>query len=132
MASKELKTQILQDVALEIQTIAADTTTDGEAFDMTLHGGFEGITFIMQTGVVTAGDVTMNIQESDDAITYSDVAAANLVGDEETLDGSHETTRISYIGKKRYVMPQFVTDNSANLIVGAIGIKTHPRKAETD
>ncbi len=132
MSSQDMKNNILQKVALNTQVIASDTTTAGVIIDTQ---GFEALTFLMQVGVVTAGDVTMLIEESDDAAfaTSNEVIDSELLGTEAdtTLDTSQTISRIGYIGCKRFVRLSAVTDNSADLTVGAAAILGHPRKAET-
>ena len=121
MAQFDLKNQIAEKVALNFQTINSDTTTDGVIID-TL--AFESVTFIMQTGTVSAGDVTMLIQDGDDPALSdaADVSDTFLLGLESdtTLTAANTVSRIGYVGKKQFVRLSAVTDNSANLQVGAI------------
>jgi len=116
------------EVALNTQVINSDTTTAGTIIDTV---GFEAITFFMQVGVVTNGDVAMLIEDGDDS-GLSDAAAVSddfLVGTEVAtlLDTSQTVSKIGYVGKKQFVRPSAVTDNSANLTVGITAVLTKKR-----
>ena len=122
MARYDMKSEILQSIALNSQTISSDTTTAGTDIDMQ---GYNSLTFILQVGTVTLGDVTPLIQDSDDDITYADVTDTFLSGTEAAalLDTSNTTSRIGYVGKKRYVRFSVVTANSADLTIAAIAVQ---------
>ena len=109
-------------VALNTQLINSDTTTNGVILDTT---GFEALTFVMQVGVVTAGDVTMLIRDGDDS-GLSDVADVTddfLIGLETAtkLDTSNTVAEIGYVGKQKFVRSSAVTDNSADLTINQRG-----------
>ena len=127
MASQDLHNNIDERVALATQLINTDTTTAGVIIDT---AGFESLEFLMQAGVVTAGDVTLIMQDGDDS-ALSDVATvadAFRLGDLVTLDATG-ITRVGYVGKKRYVRVSAVTDNSGNLTVGAAAVLSNPHSA---
>lgn len=128
MASQDMHNSIDERVALNTQLINTDTTTNGNIIDTQ---AYESVEFIMQAGVVTAGDVTPALQDGDnsglsDAAT---VASDFVIGSLVTLDTSNTTTRYGYVGKKRYVRTNAVTANSANLTVGVTVILGNPRTA---
>jgi hypothetical protein len=119
MSSVDLKNNIKQAVAFNIQIISSDTTTAGTEIDT---AGFESATIVFQAGVVTAGDATLLIQESDTSGgTFTDVADADLIGLETStkLDASNAVAKIGVLSKKQYLKVSVVTANSANLTVGA-------------
>ena len=119
MSSVDLKNNIKQAVAFNIQTISSDTTTAGTEIDT---AGYESATIIFQAGVVTAGDATLLVQESDTSGgTFTDVADADLIGLEAStkLDASNGVAKIGVLSKKQYLKVSVVTANSANLTVGA-------------
>lgn len=132
MASVDLHNKIQERNALNFQTIASDTTTAGVIID-TLS--FESVEFILKTGAVTAGDVTALIEDGDDAGLSDAAAVADqfLLGTEAAtiLNAANGNSRIGYNGKKRYVRLSAVTDNSANLEVGAIAVLGAPLDAPT-
>ncbi len=126
MARYDIKSDILQVIAFEGATISSDTTTDGEIIDMQ---GYNSVVFILQTGAVSAGDVTALIQDGDasNLSDASDVTDTFLSGTEAStlIDAANTTTRIGYVGKKRYVRLSAVSDNSANLYFSSIAVKGH-------
>lgn len=127
MASQDLHNNIDERVALAIQLINTDTTTAGVIIDT---AGYESLEFIMQAGVVTAGDVTLIMQDGDDS-GLSDVATVASdfrLGSLVTLDATG-ITRVGYVGKKRYVRVSAVSATSANLTVGASAILSNPHSA---
>ena len=116
------KSEIKDVVAINIQAIASDTTTAGVEIDTQ---GFNSCTFVMQTGAVTAGDATLLIQDSDTSGSgYANVDDDFLSGTEAStkLDTANTVSSIGYVGKKRYVKASVVTDNSADLTVGAVAL----------
>jgi hypothetical protein len=127
----DTKSKVLQKVALNSQTISSDTTTNGVKIDTQ---GFDGCVFLMQTGAVSAGDVTMLIEDSADNVTFAAVANDFLSGLESatTLDTANTISRIGYLGKKRYVRQSAVTANSANLVVSGACLLTKAKDAPTD
>lgn len=119
MASVDLKNNIKQLNAFNIQTINSDTTTAGNEINTT---GYESATIVFQAGVVTAGDATLLVQESDTSGgTFTDVADIDLIGLESAtkLDASNGVSKIGVLSKKQYLKVSVVTANSANLTVGA-------------
>lgn len=125
---RDLHDNIDERTALNQQTINTDTTTAGVIIDT---AGYESLEFILQTGAVSAGDVTPLLQDGDDS-GLSDVAAVAAdfrLGNLVTLDAANGVTRVGYVGKKRYVRLSAVSDNSANLIAGAIAVLGHPHSA---
>ena len=128
MAANDLAFHLTEQVALNTQVINSDTTTAGVIIDTT---GFESVTFVMQVGVVTAGDVTPLI-EDDDVIGFGGATAVAddfLIGTEiaAKLDTSQTVSKIGYVGKEGFVRLSAVTDNSADLTVGAVVILEHKR-----
>lgn len=130
MSEYDSKNRIKEEQALNQQAIAADTVTNGEIIDT---AGYESCTFVVQTGVVAAGDVSPLIEQGDDP-GLSDAAAVtgdDLIGDVVALDAANTTTRIGTVGKKRYVRLSAVTANSADLTVGSVCILGNPHHTPT-
>lgn len=128
MPSKDLHNNVDERIALNFQTINSDTTTNGVIIDTQ---GFESVEFVVPTGTVSAGDVTPALQEGDDSglSDAATVSSDNTIGSLVTLDAANGITRVGYVGKKRYVRLNAVTDNSANLQVGGIVILSNPHSA---
>lgn len=80
-------------------------TANGTGVDLK---GFNSCMAVFHAGAVTDGVHTPKVQESDDDSTYTDVAAADLLG---TLAAFTANTvqRIGYIGNKRYIRPVITT-----------------------
>ena len=124
---RDLHNNMDERVALATQLINTDTTTAGVIIDT---AGYESLEFIMQAGVVTAGDVTLIMQDGDDS-GLSDVATVAsdfVLGSLVTLDATG-ITRVGYVGKKRYVRVSAVSDTSANLTVGVVAVLSNPHSA---
>lgn len=128
---RDLHSNIVPAVALNLQTISSDTTTAGNIIDLQ---GFESCEFVFVTGTVTDGDYTVLIQEGDDS-GLSDAAAvadADLLGTEALASFAADTddnvlSKIGYKGSKRYVRLSIVSTNtSSGAVVGAVAIKGHP------
>jgi len=115
MAKKDSKTKFDSKVALNTQAISSDTTTNGVKLDL---AGYLGVTFAMTAGAVSAGDVTILIEDSADNVNFAAVVDQFLISTEGTLDTANTITSVGYVGKKRYVRASVVTANSANLTVG--------------
>lgn len=131
---RDMKNNVKVLNALDIQTIATDTNTDGEIIDLR---GFESCTFVFQTGTVTDGDYTVVIQEGDEAnLSDADaVADKDLLGTEadasfDADDDDNEVSKIGYVGEKRYVRMRIVSTNtSSGAVVGAVAVLGHPHAA---
>lgn len=115
-------------LALAIAVIATDTTTAGAIID---SQGFESLEFVIQTGVVTAGDVTMLIEgsDADDMAGAVAITGDDLLGEAQVMAAADFTQRLGVIAKYRYYRLSAVTDNSANLTVGASVILGNPQSA---
>ncbi len=128
MSSQDLHNQIDERVAKATVAVVADTAIAGNIIDTK---GYESIEFVVQAGIVSAGDVTPSLFDGDDS-GLSDVAAvsaANTLGALVTLDTTDDITRFGYVGKKRYVRVTLTGANSANLTAGVIAILSNPRSA---
>jgi len=130
---KDLHNNITPAIALKLQTIATDTTTDGEDIAM---ANFESCEFIVATGTVTDGDYAVMIEEADDdgagsPDTYAEVADADLIGTEagasfDADDDDDKVSKIGYIGTKAWVRLAIVSTNtSSGAVIGAIAVRGH-------
>lgn len=130
MSSIDLKSKIKQVNAFNIQAISTDATTAGNEIDL---AGFESCTLILQAGVLTDGDYTLLVQDSDTSGSgFADVVDDFLIGTEADtqVDASNEITRIGYVGKKRYLQVSVVSANTTSGgTVGAVAILGSPHSA---
>ena len=111
MASKDLLNSIEISASLAPAVRTADTNGTGvdvspyESATLVFHAGAEGVT------LSGTDKIALEIEESDDDVTYTDVAAADLVGEEsagvvKTLDDNGEAPAVysvTYLGTKRYI-----------------------------
>lgn len=94
--------------------------------------GFESAAIVINTGaIVTAGDFTAKLQESDTTTSgdFADVAAAHLVG---TLPATLEAASVykqGYIGTKRYLRTVITKNSGTSIAAGAVLVKGHPHEA---
>lgn len=126
MSTIDSKSKIKQEIGLNIQAISSDTTTNGTEIDTV---GFESLVFIQQLGTATDGDYTLLIEDSDvSGSGYVAVADDFLIGTEADtqLSTSNTTSRIGYVGKKRYVRASVVSANTTTgATLGVLGILGH-------
>lgn len=108
MASYDQKTSLKALKALNIASIATNTTTAGSSIDTK---GFESLTLFFELGARTDGTFLPLVQDSDDNSTFADVADTFLIGTEaEALLNTANTIKsIGYVGKKRYVKASIVS-----------------------
>jgi len=129
MASVDFKNSCVVTNALNIQTIATNTTTAGPSVDL---NGYESATFNFKLGVRTDGSYLPVITESDDGTTFTAVSSDFLIGTPAALTTSHSNQRIGYVGKKRYVKGSFT---STSVTTGSLAtvdvILGSPRTAPT-
>lgn len=125
---KDLHNNIDDRVALNIQAISTDTTTNGVIIDT---AGYESIEFVIQTGTVTDGTYTPLLQE-DTAVgfgTATTVATADTLGSLTALTAADDnvTLRIGCVPKKRYVRLSIVSaSTTTGATLGAVAILGHP------
>jgi hypothetical protein len=84
-------------------------TTNGSSADLQ---AFDAATIVFHAGTITDGTHTPKVQDSSDDSTWTDVAAADLVGTLANIT-SNSLQRVGYIGSKRYVRA-VVTVSSAS------------------
>jgi hypothetical protein len=133
MADKDLHNNVKQAIAFNGATLSTDTTTNGNIIDTQY---FHSVEFILQVNARSAGTVTPLIQDGNDP-ALTDAAAVDdtfLLGTEAAaaLNTANSSSRIGYIGKKRYVRLCAVTTGTANLYFSSVAVKGHPSTAPTD
>lgn len=133
MSSKDLHNNVLQRIAFNGATINTDATTAGNIIDTQFY---ESIEFVLQVNAWSAGTVTPLIQDGNSS-TLTDAAAVTddfLLGAETAaaLNAANTSSRIGYVGKKRYVRLSAVSTGTANLYFSAMAILGNPHDAPTD
>lgn len=116
-------------VVTALSPAVQSATINGGAVDLL---GYNSVAFVVSTGaIVSAGDFTAKIQESDvSGSGYTDAVAADLIGSNApatlTADGAF---KLGYIGSKRYVRLVLTKNGGTSIAAGAIAIKGNPRLA---
>lgn len=139
MASKDLLNSIDVSSTLVPASRTADANGTGvdvgrnESAVLLFHVGAEGVT------LSGTDKIALEIEESDDDSTYTDVAAADLVGEEsagvvKTLDDIAEAPAaysVTYLGSKRYIRAvlNYSGTHGTGTPISAVVIAGHPRVA---
>lgn len=88
--------------------------------------GFESAAVIINTGaIVSAGDFTAKLQESDTTTggDFTDVVAANLVGSFPASLVADSVVKVGYVGSKRYLRTVITKNSGTSIAAGAVIIK---------
>lgn len=122
----------MRDIAPNIGLVQAvapavlSATNTSAAIDLL---GFESAVAVINTGaIVSAGDFTAKLQESDTTTSgdFADVAAEHLVGTlPDTLEAS-SVVKLGYIGNKRYIRTVLTKNGGTSLAAGVVIVKGHP------
>jgi hypothetical protein len=126
---------------VQLSAPAARTTTvtsaafDREAQD-TLAAPYEALEILLETGAYTDGTFTPKLQDSPDNSTYTDVAAANILGAFTAVSssaGQNKIQRVAYVGTQRYVkcIVTVTGSPSTGMVMGITGIGGYPRNLPT-
>lgn len=119
--TKDLHSQIVVGTAIALTAVADGEDVTGTAID---RQGSDGLEIIFYVGAYTDGSVTPLIEDSDDNVTYTAVADANLTNTEASAALSAAgVSSIGYVGFKRYVRATAVTAAASTLSVGASFVK---------
>ena len=119
--TKDLHSQIVVGTAIALTAVANGEDVVGAVID---RQGSDGLEIIFYVGAYTDGDVTPLIEESDDNVTYTAVADADLTNTEASAALTDAgVSSIGYVGWKRYVKASAVTAAGSTLSVGATYVK---------
>jgi len=123
--------------ALGYAPVAFTTDTATNAGAIIDTKGFEGIEFIIQVGVTSAGTCTPLLQDGDDSglSDVATIAAAYQLGTtaNATFTGttdSNEVKKIGAVNHKRYVRLNLVNAGFTG-VIGATALQTYPRSIPT-
>jgi hypothetical protein len=125
MATKDLHSYLSPVVSLApaVRTASAN----GTGVDLQ---GFESALIVIETGTITDGTHTIEVQESNDNSTFTAVADADLQGTEPAIGVSDDNAiyKIGYIGNKRYIrVAVTVSDATTGGVYGAMVVRGHGR-----
>lgn len=90
--------------------------------------GFGSAALVINTGaIVTAGDFTPKLQESDTTTPgdFTDVAAGDLVGTFPASLAADSVVKVGYIGNKRYVRTVLTKNGGTSIAAGAVIVKAN-------
>jgi len=112
---RDLKSSVLGVSGLDLQEITSDTTTVGNIVD---SQGFESLTLMIQSGVLTDGDYVAKVEDGDDSglSDAADVATDFLIGSLPVFAPADDQTvkSVGYVGKKRFVRLSLVSTNTTS------------------
>lgn len=99
--------------------------------------GFDSATFLVDTGTITGTTptATVALQESDDNVTFTAIAAADLLGGAlpASIDPTNDDTlyRRGYLGTRRYVRVAVtaVSGTGPSLPMAGSVVRGHPAQA---
>lgn len=120
--------ELYNDIGLVQATIPAvlAATNTSAAIDL---AGFDSATVLINTGaIVSAGDFTTKLQESDTTTSgdFTDVAAGDLVGAFPASLAADSLYKVGYSGTKRYVRTVTTKNSGTSIIAGVFVAKGHP------
>lgn len=89
-------------VAQTLAPAARTASANGAGVDL---AGYGSAVVVVETGTITDGTHTIEMQESDDNSTFTAVADTNLQGTEPTIGAAdnNKVYKIGYLGNKRYL-----------------------------
>lgn len=107
---------------------------DGESVDLR---GADGALIAISVGAITGtvnATTAFVLEESDDDSVFTDVADADILGEEPTGTGITANTafQFGYIGEKRYIRVSSVKGGETNLAASAMIVRGYLHKAPSD
>lgn len=113
-------------IATSLAPATRNATANGTGVDLQ---GFNAAMVVLQVGAITDGTHTPKLQESDDNAAFTDVAAADLIGEFAQL-AANTNQRVGYRGAKRYVrVVATVVPGATGGAYGALVVKGEPNHA---
>jgi hypothetical protein len=125
----------MRDIASNIGAVLAlapavlTATAKGTAIDLL---GFNSAAIVINTGAIAgSGNFTAKLQESDTTTDgdFTDVAAADLIGDLPTALAASSTVKQGYVGTKRYIRAVLTLNSGTSIAAGAIAVLGEPASA---
>ncbi len=89
-------------IAQSLGPAARTASANGTGVDLQ---GFDAAVVVVETGTITDGTHTIEVQESADNSTFTAVADADLQGAEPAIGAANDNVvyEIGYLGTKRYI-----------------------------
>lgn len=128
---RDLKSNIKPMTSIAPQSLTA--AANGTGVDLK---GYDSAAVVFNAGAIggTTPSFTFAVQESDDNSTFTDVAAANLVGSAPVVTTNNAgVSWVGYAGNKRYIraIAKTVSGTSPTLLATAVVVLGHPAKLPT-
>lgn len=124
---RDLKSHVAP--AQSLAPAARTASANGTGVDL---ANYDSALAVIDVGAWTDGTHTFEVQESDDDVTYTAVAAADLDGAEPVVDGATKDDQIylvGYRGTKRYVrVAVTAAGTTTGAVYGAEVVRGRPRK----
>lgn len=126
------KSPIYNQAQTVISLVPAVRTTGAATGSGVIWGDCQSAMCTIIAGTLTDGSHVVELQDSDDNVTYTAVADAYLIGTEPTITSSTDdrTYDIGYTGSKKYLRP-VITSTAATTggVIGAFFLKAKPYQA---
>lgn len=124
MGARDVKSNIkVAQLFTKIQRTASATIQGTEVAD------FGGACFVVDIGAHSADDMSITFQESDDNSSWSNIAAANLDGDQslEIVAAHANTVRYTgYKGNKKYIGAIITDGGTGDAVFGVSVVAAYP------
>lgn len=119
------------DAQESLRPAVLSSDTDGETVDLR---GSDSATIVVSIGAISGsvnGTTALTLEESDDGTSFSDVADADILGEEPTGTGITANTafQFGYIGDARYIRATWTKGGETNAAVSAMVVRGHLHKA---
>jgi len=133
-----MKTTVYNNI-LAVQSVTAanrtNGTVNGTAVNLWTHSvgrqKFGGAMVLVQTGTITDGTHTVEVQESDDNSSFTAVADGDIQGSEPAIGSSNDNViyEIGYRGTKQYLRVSVTTSGATTGgTFGAVLLLGQPRR----
>lgn len=127
MSYKDLYTMTSPSVTLPAAAYSA-ATTDGTTVDRKFN---ESAIVVISIGAWTDGTHTFTLEESDDDVTYTEVAASQIQGTLPTISDAttdDSAVHVGYLGSARYIRLSTAADTATTgAIFSAVVVQDYPR-----
>ena len=131
MAYQDIYNNLKEVVGIPAQAVSSDGDIAGEIVD-TL--GFESSEFVLSTGAVTAGDITIKeILESDDAgmAGATAIPAERLFNTPVAISAANTVDALGFLATKRYIQPVVTAAGTADANISGLVVLGDPQYATT-
>ena len=119
-------------LAASINPATYNSAQTGTGVDLS---GYDAAMAIVQVGAITDGTHTPKLQESVDNVTFTDVAATDIVlgksGNALAAASANAVQCVGYIGAQRYIRVYVTSSGATGAVYGAMISLGKPNQAPT-